>query len=425
MRSELREVFRQTIEALDIPSALEGVRHQIASGVGGRDRSRVRLVAFGKAAVPMTDWFMDAVGAGSGVVSAPGVETGRWPGLECFASGHPLPNDASMRAGAAALALARRAAARETMVYLISGGGSALLEAPLRAEIGLEDLRAMNRALVSCGAGIVEMNAVRKHVSAVKGGRLALAAAPAGQLTVYVSDVPEGHDGSVASGPTMPDHSTCDEARRVVATHGLAQSLPPVIGRLLADSALPETPKPGDPCFAASRWIRLLANRDAVLAAARLAEARGWKAVVQTSVDDVPVAEAAAQLLGELGRATRTCGDRPVCVIAGGELSSPVRGDGVGGRNQAFVLACVPLIADQRVAVMSAGTDGIDGNSPAAGAVGDGTSLARARSAGMDPRDFERRSDSYHFFKALGDDITGGPTYNNVRDIRLLVSWPG
>jgi hydroxypyruvate reductase len=268
------------------------------------------------------------------------------------------------------------------------------------------------------------MNAVRKHLSAIKGGRLAEAAWPARQLTIYVSDVPKGQDASVASGPTMPDDSTLDDLRRVVSAYRLEPQLPPPILSLLGDPTLPETPKPGDTFFARSDWVCALENRHAIDATTRLASGRGWRAEVDTTVDDIDVAEAADRLLARLERLRASAPDRPVCVVSGGELSSPVRGDGVGGRNQAFVLNCVERIDGERVAVLSAGTDGIDGNSPAAGAVADGSSLERARSLGLDPVDHDERSDSYTFFKRLGDDITCGATLNNVRDIRVLVSWP-
>jgi len=183
-------------------------------------------------------------------------------------------------------------------------------------------------------------------------------------------------------------------------------------------------PVPGEAAFERSSWIRVLDNGDAVKAACRFAEGEGWSAVSDLSVDDANVALAADQLLARLDSFTATAPDnKPACIVSGGELSSPVTGTGVGDRNQAFVLECVPRIAGKRIAVLSAGSDGIDGNSPAAGAVADGRTLARARSLGLDPADYRRNSDSHSFFDALGDVIVCGPTQNNVRDIRVLVSW--
>ncbi len=426
MRAELRTLFRSTLESLDLQGVLERAEPRVLRFIRQSSRTPIRVIAFGKAALPMARWFVDRFGESgvNAVVSAPDCAGLRHPGVQCFDGGHPVPNAESLHAGAAALALAESAAGGDAVVFLISGGGSALLAAPLRPQIGIQDLQALNRALVTCGADIVSMNAVRKHVSAVKGGRLARAAHPARQLTLYLSDVPEGADDVVASGPTMPDASTLDDARRVIAAHGLERSLPRAIASLVADPTLPETPKPGDPCFANCEWVRLLGNADAIDAAVRFAHARGWRDLVDTSVDDMTIPDAATRLLDRLRRASREAADRPVCVISGGELSSPVTGSGVGGRNQAFVLECVERIAGERIAVLSAGTDGIDGNSPAAGAVADGSTLERARALGMDPADYARRSDSYTFFETLGEAIMCGPTGNNVRDIRALVAWP-
>jgi glycerate 2-kinase len=428
-RSALRELFSQLMRELDIGRALDLVTPQVDRFLRDRDGAGgppPRLVAFGKASVPMTGWFLDGRGvtAEDGVLSAPGGPARGWRGIRVFTGGHPVPNEDSLRAGARALQIARAATQSHRVVFLVSGGGSALLESPIRPTMGLDDLRRLNEILVSCGADIVEVNVVRKHLSAVKGGRLAEAAYPARQLTVYVSDVPEGRDSSVASGPTMPDASTLEDLRGIVAKYSLLEKLPETITSILNDPTLPETPKPGDRFFENSQWICVLENRHAIDAARRLAAHQGWETAVDTSVDDADVGVAAGHLLDRLRRLRAAANDRPVCVISGGELSSPVLGRGIGGRNQAFVLECAVRIAGERITVLSAGTDGVDGNSPAAGAVADGSTLDRARSLRMDPADYGARSDSYSFFKRLGDDITCGPTQNNVRDIRVLVSWP-
>ena len=414
------------MRGLDLRRALERVRPRVDGVIRHGDTARaLRLIAFGKAAVPMTRWFLDAYRPqlADGVLSAPECPREPWVGVRCFSGGHPVPNEESLLAGAEALRVAGDAGEHDLVVFLISGGGSALLESPIEAALGLEDMRSLNATLVSCGADIVDINVVRKHLSAVKGGRLALAAFPARQLTLYISDVPDGQDASVASGPTMPDASTLEDFRRVVSTYRLQDEMPPGVSSL-DNPALPETPKPGDPCFERSEWICVLDNRHAIEAAGRFAEARGWHAVVDTSVDDEDVSVAAGHLLGRLRALQAQAGAKSVCVISGGELSSPVRGVGVGGRNQAFVLECVERIAGEPIAVLSAGTDGIDGNSPAAGAVADGSTLERARALRMDPSDYRARSDSHTFFERLGDDVTCGATQNNVRDIRVLIMWP-
>jgi glycerate 2-kinase len=433
MKHILRALFHYTIEELDLVSALDrawrdfdpALRETISDASG--EDGRLTCCAFGKAAVPMAAWLLDKMDRHHvrGVLSAPSVPEHNWHGLECFAAGHPVPNQASIDAARTALDLAHRATQRDLIVFLVSGGGSSLFEMPLYDDIPLIDVSTLYGVLVLCGADIVEVNTVRKHLSAVKGGRLAAAAAPARQITLYVSDVPAGQESSIASGPTMPDASTLRDFRRIATKYQLQKESPPSIVPLLgADAPLPETLKPGDAAFDRSTWTCVLDNNDAIQAACRFAVSEGWSAVPDVSVDDVDVATAAQQLLARLLSLQSSSADnRPVCVVSGGELSAPVRGTGVGGRNQAFVLECVPRIAGKRIAVLSAGTDGVDGNSPAAGAVADGRTLSRARSFRFEPAEFLERSDSHTFFDTLGDVITCGPTQNNVRDLRVLVAW--
>lgn len=281
----------------------------------------------------------------------------------------------------------------------------------------------MHQALVTCGASIEEINVVRKHISAVKGGRLAAAAPEATKITLGISDVPEGRESALASGPTLPDPSTVADARRIVREYGLAEKLPASIAQKFAPGGiLPETPKPGDPAFRRAHFALVLGRHDLTHPAHCASEAGGCMTICDNSTDDWPVARAADHLLRQLAHLRAANPGRRVAVIADGEISSPVTGDGIGGRNAAFVLDCVAKIAGQPIAVLSAGTDGIDGSSPAAGAVADGESLDRARMLGLDPADFQRRSDSYSFFKALGDTIETGPTGNNLRDLRILIA---
>ncbi len=309
------------------------------------------------------------------------------------------------------------------VVFLLSGGGSAICEKPVSDEISFDDMVEWFRLLVTCGADIVAMNILRKHFSAIKGGRLAAQAHPARQLTLYVSDVPPEQPSTVASGPTMPDESTVADCHITIENLGIRERLPAPIRRMLDENRVPETPKPGDEAFAHSDWHCLLDNFDAVDAIRRRCEDAGWETVVDFAVDDLPVSEAADILLERLRALKKEAGDSPAAVLTGGELSSPVTGDGRGGRNLAFVLDCVEKIAGERIAVVSAGTDGVDGNSPAAGAVADGETLNRAQALGMDPADYYRRSDSYSFFEKLDDALVTGPSGNNVRDVRLLIAW--
>ncbi len=427
-----QRIFRETLAGIDIPSAL---RRQLARA-GSRIRcgdivvdlanyDRIRAVAFGKASAAMAEGLVEILAPDfgvSGIVVGPTLPTRDLKQFAAFLGGHPLPDEGSIAAGRAILELLAACDERTLVFFLLSGGGSALVEQPLYPEISLADMQALHRLLVTCGAPIDSINAVRKHLSATKGGRLAAAAPRAMKLTFGVTDVPEGRESALASGPTVPDPSTVAEAYRVVEEYGLLMKLPVSIRAKFETRTLEETPKPGDPAFARAHFQILLGMRDLFHHAHQAAEAAGCVTFCDNTTDDWPLAKAADFLLLQLAQLRAANPGRCVCVIADGEVSSPVTGDGVGGRNTAFALDCVQKIAGQKVAVLSAGTDGVDGSSPAAGAVADGETLARARAAGLDPADYFHRSDSYSFFKALGDAIITGPTGNNLRDLRILLA---
>ncbi len=418
MKTELAAMFRETLARLD-PAARMAERIYCEHGVLsiGEDLydlsayERLQVIAIGKAAVPMADAFDQLVGRGraTGIVVAPHAPESPLRNFRYIEGGHPCPDEGSVRAARAVVEMVGPAGKESFIVFLISGGGSALFEAPLWEDVPLEGCRRLYEILVTCGANIYEMNTVRKHFSAVKGGHLAAAAWPARQVTLYISDVPEGRDSTVASGPTMPDESTAAECREIIARYKM--DLPESYQR-----GIPETPKSGEGYFDHSRYHLLMSNRDGLEILADLARQRGWRVEVDTSCDDWPLEKAADYLLSRLRRLRA-----PACIVTGGELSCPVTGNGIGGRNQAFALYCATKIAGERLAVFSGGTDGLDGNSPAAGASADGETCARAAAANLDPRDFYERSDSYTFFDKLGDAIVTGPTGNNVRDLRVLV----
>jgi glycerate 2-kinase len=422
----LHEVFLQALPQIDLRrqfSRVEPILAEIHETARLAPVERVvRLISVGKAAVPMVEELMRrcALEKVLGLVSSPYERPGSLPGLEIFSGGHPRPNEDSLCAARRAEQVLAGLTPDDLVVFLFSGGGSAALEAPLDPAIQLSQLRTTYDVLVGCGADIVEINAVRKHLSAVKGGRLAQAAFPARQVTLYASDVPAGHDSAVASGPTMPDETTVEDARRVLRTYRLDDRLPADVRTFLHSA--PETPKAGDPVFDRSSWHCLVSNVDAVNSVRDGCARRGWQCEVDTTTDEEPVERSVEFLLKRLDRLAKESAV-PVCLIAGGEVRSIVRGAGTGGRNQAFVLECVPRIAGRRRAVLSAGTDGIDGNSDAAGAVADGQSLGRATALGLDLAATRAASDSGAFFRTLGDDLVTGPTGNNVRDIRLLLAW--
>jgi glycerate 2-kinase len=429
-----RRIFHETLAAIDILGCMQRKLccHGMTLSVDGAvvdlsAFSRVCVVAVGKAAHAMLDGLSAVLPPAlplEGVVCAPVPPAEPLAGLRYFVGGHPTPNAEGWNAAQSILALLRTTDERSLVFFLLSGGGSALVELPLDASQTLEDVQQLHRALVTCGASIDEINTVRKHLSAVKGGRLATAAPEATKITLAVSDVPAGKESALASGPTIPDPTTVTDFRRTLAAFQLTEKFSPALQRWLAAGNPPETPKRSDPAFARAHFSLLLGVDDLFHPAHHAAEAQGYITCCDNTTDDWPVERAAANLLAPLGELRKTHRNQRVALVADGELSSPVRGSGLGGRNSAFVLACVEKIAGQRVAVLSAGTDGIDGNSPAAGAVADGDSLDRAKALGLDPAEFFRNSDAYNFFARLDDAIVTGPTGTNLRDLRVLVAEP-
>ena len=440
MKEIAQEIFRETLGALNIHAALE--RHLARSGSithAGRteidlcDFREIVAIVYGKAAYAMAEALDDLLApefSYDRIVIGPAAPKRELRGWRTFIGGHPVPNEQSFAAGQAILQRLQRCDERTLVLFLLSGGGSSLVECPLpivsQPDLAstLADFQKFNAALTGCGAPIEQINIVRRHVSATKGGRLATAAPASMKLTYGVSDVPLGQENSLGSGPTLPDGSTLADAERVIREYSLREKLPEKIRDGFECGALPETPKEGDAAFARAHFVLVLSQHDLTHAAHHASESRGYACVCDTETDNVPVEHAAEYLLKMLAQQRTACPGHRVAVIAGGEVSSPVTGNGMGGRNSAFVLACVPKIAGEKITVLSAGTDGIDGNSPAAGALADGESLGRARAAGLDPADFARRSDAYHFFERLGDTIVTGPTGNNVRDLRILLAEP-
>jgi len=429
-----REIFRDTLAALDIPRVME-LKLTLTGSVLTLDDAAIDLsvftstfvVAIGKAAHSMAAGlrsFLPDACRFQGIVAAPTKPASPIPGLEYFVAGHPNPNADSWRAAEAILALLRSADERTVVFFLLSGGGSALTELPLVSGMRLEDLQAANHALVTCGAPIEAMNTVRRHLSAVKGGRLAVAAGRATKITLAVTDVPAGKEHALASGPTVPDPSTVADTHRIIDEFGLRKKFPEALVRWLDDGKMPETPKPDDPAFHNAHFQLLLGMHDLFHCAHHASEARGYVTCCDNSTDDWPVEKAADALLNKLEEWKAENPGERVALIADGELSSPVSGNGVGGRNSAFVLSCVEKIAGRKITVLSAGTDGMDGNSPAAGAVADRETLARAKALGLNPAASFQQSDAYNFFEKLGDAIVTGPTGNNLRDLRILLAEP-
>jgi glycerate 2-kinase len=384
--------------------------------------SRVLVVSIGKAGHTLVNALETQAGSRFEGIVATSVElSAQVRGYRYFLGGHPMPNQESSKAAAAALKSLDAQNAASLVIFMLSGGGSSIIEKPIDDQISLEDLVATYRVLVHSGAPIAEINALRKHLSAVKGGRLAQAAYPAHQVSLLVSDVPDNTPDALASGPTMPDSTTATDCYAIAAKYGMIEQFPSSVRELFQRHGLEETPKSDDPAFQRSRWWTLLSNQTAMDAASAAATSEGFTVEVDNTCDDWDYARAAEYLLGRL-RELRGKSQR-VCLISGGEVTVRVTNGGSGGRNQQFALACAAKIKGENIIVLSAGTDGIDGNSPAAGAIVDGTTLDRAKARGLDVQASLKAFDAYPFFDALGDTIMTGPTGNNLRDLRILLAY--
>ena len=432
MKDTLRQLFLSTLEGLSLDRVMpEKLACQDGVLEVGGDRielggyKNIVVVTIGKAAFPMGRALAETLEgrAAKGIVVTSAEPEQELDGFSTYIGGHPYPDAQSFRAADVTKELLDDLGREDLVIYLLSGGGSAICEKPVSKTISLEDCREFYRLLVTCGANIVDMNVLRKHFSGIKGGRLAKAAHPARQVTLYVSDVPADKPSTVASGPTMPDESTIEDCYAIVDRLKLGGRFPRSVQDMFDQSTIPETPKPGDAVFQNSAWHCLLGNQDGLDRLAAQAKSRGWVCRADMSVDDWPLERAVEHLLSEVEELRSEHPGQTVALLTGGELSWPVTGDGIGGRNQAFVLACAERIAERNIAVVSAGTDGVDGNSSAAGALADGNTAERASKLGMDPSDYQQRSDSYHFFEHLDDLVITGPTGNNIRDLRMLVAW--
>lgn len=429
MRDRAGHIFQHALKAASIEKAFQrhvhcerGVLRICEDLYDLNSYSRVFTVSIGKAAHSMVQALTGQVGGSlDGIVATPVVPESQVHGFRYFLGGHPTPNEESIRAAEAILKSVAAQNASSLMLFLISGGGSAVAEKPVDDEISLPDLVATYRALVLSGARISKINAIRKHLSAIKGGRLAKTAYPAQQVSLLVSDVPDSAPDALASGPTMPDSTSVEDCYEITEKYGLLKQFPPAVSELFRRHVLEETPKSDDPAFHRARWWTLLSNKSAVDEAGVAATSLGFAVEVDNTCDDWEYDRAADYLLGRVRELHENVSR--VCLISGGEVTVKVTNGGIGGRNQQFALACAEKIAGENIAVLSAGTDGIDGNSPAAGAVADGTTLERANAKRLDPAVALARFDAYAFFEALGDAIVTGPTGNNLRDLRILLAY--
>jgi len=435
LRKAAMVIFRAALKAAD---PLEAVRRHLALDghtlVAGRRRYRldafrnIYILGAGKASATMAAGVERLLRQRirGGLINTKYGHLARLRRVELNECGHPVPDENGVRGAERMAALAREAGPEDLVICLISGGASALMALPA-APITLEEKQAATKLLLACGANIHEMNAVRKHISAVKGGQLARLAAPAAVLALLLSDVIGDDLDVIGSGPTAPDRSTFAAARGILEQYGLLERVPAAVrDRFEAGvrGEIPETPKPGDRLFERVENLVIGSNRLAVDAAARAARKLGFNPLVLSTMiegDTREVARVHAAIAREILQSHRPV-KPPACVISGGETTVTLRGQGLGGRNQEFALAAaLELAGVHPVVVLSGGTDGTDGPTDAAGAVADGGTVSRAARLGLEARVLLDRNDSYHFFQPLGDLLVTGPTGTNVMDVRLML----
>ncbi len=385
---------------------------------------RTVVVGAGKAAASMARaveayWPTDKPLSGL-VVTRYGHGVGPLKRIEVVEAAHPVPDAAGQTAARRILDLVKGLGPHDLALCLISGGGSALLSAPATG-VTLDDKQALNRALLKSGASIDEINCVRKHLSAIKGGRLAVAAAPARIVSLIISDVPGDDPSVIASGPTTPDATTLADARAVLEHYGIAA--PPSVVALLKD-AKAETPKPGDPAFVRSETRIIAAPQASLEAAAEIAAKAGYRPLILGDAIEGEAREV-GKVMAAIARQVAVHGQPalPPCVlISGGETTVTVKGTGRGGRNVEFLLAlAVELDGRPGVFAIAGDTDGTDGAEEVAGAIITPDSLERAQRLGLNARALLADNDAHRFFRALGDQVVTGPTLTNVNDFRAVL----
>lgn len=435
LRTAARGIFAAAVRAVDPAEAIRRHlvrdRERLMIGKAQVDLAAVReivVVGLGKAGAPMAAAVEEILGPriARGVVVTKYGHVQPTRAIRIHEAGHPVPDDAGMAGARAALDHVKGLGPEDLVLVLISGGGSALAPAPVDG-ITLAEKQSLTKALLACGADIREMNTLRKHISRIKGGQLARAAAPARVFTLILSDIVGDPLDAIASGPTVPDPTTYADALGILDKYRIRNEIPASIRTHLEAGAagrIPETPKPDDPVFGRVKSVMVASNIQALEAAKAEAHRLGFQAIILSSFIEGETREI-ARMHAALALEVRSSGHPakpPVCLITGGETTVTLRGKGKGGRNQEFALAAALDIAGLRDAVvLSAGTDGTDGPTDAAGALADGDTVSRALGLGLKPRAALDGNDAYPFFERLGDLVITGPTRTNVMDVRLVL----
>jgi glycerate 2-kinase len=439
MRKEAEAIFRASIERVDPYEAVKKFlrMHEGRLSLGPEDHpeieleldsfDRVFIVGGGKATAPMAKALEDLLGnrIDRGLINVKYGFTKPLSRIDVTEAGHPIPDEEGVRGAKRILTLLQEAKDKDLVFSLISGGGSALLPSPA-GKIALGEKQTVTKSLLECGASIDEINTIRKHVSLSKGGQMARAAYPATTVNLMLSDVVGDRMDVIASGPFVPDSSTFADAWELVSKYSL--SIPDSVREYLKkglNGEVPETPKKGDPLFEKVHNFIIGSNILALKAAQEAAEAMGYCSVILSSMVEGETREVAgvhAAVAKEVLQTGHPIAP-PACIISGGETTVTIRGKGLGGRNQEFCLASALGLTGmpERVIVLSGGTDGNDGPTPAAGAVVDPLTVRRGSALGLTAVDFLNDNDSYHFFEKTGELLVTGPTMTNVMDVRLVL----
>jgi glycerate 2-kinase len=435
-RKDILDIFYAGLDAADPKRAVTKIlslRDGESLEIGGdfydlKTFERIIVVGFGKAASPMALALEDILGSriAEGTVTTKSGYGLPLKYISCAEAGHPIPDEEGLAAAKNILHLIEKAGEKDLVICLISGGGSALVPIPEQG-ISLTDKQETTQILLECGASIHEINAVRKHISKVKGGKLTRAAFPATIVALLLSDVIGDDLDVIASGPTVPDRSTFGDCIDIIAKYDISASMPKSVISFLkrgAEGKEKETPKPGDPVFHASHAYIIGSSLHSLEAAKNKASAIGYNAMILSSSiegETREVAKVHTAIAKEIGKTGNPLG-KPACIISGGETTVTIRGNGLGGRNTEFCLAsAIEIEGLEGVTVLSGGTDGTDGPTDAAGAIVNGKTVTKVRSLGLDPHQYLKNNDSYHFFEATDDLLKTGPTMTNVMDLRIIL----
>lgn len=435
MRSDAVKIFHQGLQAVEPGAAIKRFcrREGDILFIGNRrynltEINNVFVTGAGKATAPMAKAIEDIVGDNitGGIINVKYGHTANLKYIQLIQAGHPVPDENGIKGGNEILDLAQSAKKNDLVLCLISGGGSALLVLPAEG-ITLKDKQNTIKILLSCGATIHEINTIRKHISKIKGGRLADAVYPAAMISLILSDVVGDDLDVIASGPSVPDTSTFEECMNIFKKYKITENMPKAVVSHIkkgVSGKVAETPKEGNKIFKNTGNLIVAGNMEAINAARQESNKMGYNTLVLSSMIEGETREV-ARVHTAIAKEILKTGNPitpPACILSGGETTVNITGGGLGGRNQEFVLAAVTDIVDRKsIVVLSGGTDGGDGPTDAAGAIADSNTFERAERMGLNPLTFLFNNDSYHFFKQLGDLFITGPTNTNVMDLRIIL----